>query len=132
MYDRAKAQSNERARDALQQSVSPRKWWSQLKSTVFGSDSCAGTVIDSGGSLISDPKAKAEVLSQFFDGKQCRDKISVPLSCHSKPKLTSIAFRSRDLCKILSDLDEQGGTDPHVIFPMFLKKKIKKCPLSLT
>ena len=76
--------------------------------------------------MISDPKAKAEILSQFFDEKHCKDKISVPLSCHPEPKLMSIAFRSRDLCKILADLDEYGGTDPHGISPMFLRKTCKE------
>ena len=126
MYDRAKAQSNERVRNALQQSFSPRKLWSQLKSPVIGLDSCTGPVIDSSSLLISEPKAKAEILSQFLDEKQCKDKISVPLSCHPEPKLMSIAFRSRDLCKILSYLDEHGGTYPDGIFPMFLKKTYKE------
>ena len=122
IYSRAQALSHERTRDALGQSVRPRMWWSKLKSAVFGSDSGSPPIIDEGGSLVCDPKAKACALSRFFDGKQCRDDITIPLSCHPEPKLNSFAFRSKDVLKILSELDEHGGTDPIGIFPKFFKE----------
>ena len=122
VYDRAKARSHEKQRNALGQSLSPHKWWSQLKSAVFGPDSNIPPLIDESGTLICDSKSKADALSRHFDGKQCRDKISIPLSCHPEPKLKSIAFRSSEVLKLLSGLDAHGGVDPHGIFPMFLKE----------
>ena len=85
-----------------------------------------GSLIDERGSLICDLKSKADVFSQFFDGKQCRGKISVPISCYPKPELTSVVFRSRRLRKISAVLDEYGGIKPYGIFPMFSEKTCKE------
>ena len=39
------------------------------------------------------------------------------LSCFPEPKLTSFAFRSSEVKKLLLDLDSFGAVDPNGIFP---------------
>ena len=58
----------------------PRKWWSTLKSAVFGSssDSTLPPLIGRGGCLVSESVGKAEMLSVHFDGKQSRDPVDLP------------------------------------------------------
>ena len=46
----------------------------------------------------------------------------IPAGCHPEPKLTSIAFRSSELKKILANLDAHGGVDPNGLFPSFFKR----------
>ena len=38
------------------------------------------------------------------------------------PSLTTFAFRSREVKRLLLDLDSYGGIDPLGVFPLFLKK----------
>jgi hypothetical protein len=75
-----------------------------------------------GGALVADPVLKAELLSSFFDSKQSREDIELPHSCHPLPKLTSFAFRSRAVLKLLLGLDSYGGVDPLGFFPLFFKE----------
>ena len=126
VYSQAQKRLYLRQRSSLAQSLDPSKWWSNLKSAVFGPDSCIPPLIDSDGTLLCDSQAKADALSRFFDSKQCRQRVNIPLSCHPEPKLKSIAFRSREVLKILSELDAHGGTDPHGMFPLFLKEVRKE------
>ena len=44
----------------------------------------------------------------------------MPLTCHPSPSLTSFAFRSSEVRRLLLDLDPYGGTDPSGMFPLFL------------
>ena len=37
---------------------------------------------------------KADMLKDRFDGKQSRESVDLPLTCHPSPRLTSFAFRS--------------------------------------
>ena len=46
----------------------------------------------------------------------------LPLTCHPSPSLTTFAFRSREVRRLLLDLDPYGGTDPLGVFPLFLKR----------
>ena len=64
----------------------------------------------------------ADILSAHFDGKQSRDPVDLPSTCHQSPSLTTFAFRSREVKRLLLDLDSYGGTDPLGMFPIFLKK----------
>ena len=85
-------------------------------------------LIDEHGTLVCDSKAKANALSKNFDGKQCRNKINIPLSWHPEPKFKSRAFRSNEVLNILTltGVDAHGGTDPHGIFSLSSRKiKIK-------
>ena len=48
---------------------------------------------------------KADLLSDHFDGKQPRESVDLPLTCHPSPCLTSFAFRSSEVRRRLLDLD---------------------------
>ena len=55
---------------------------------------------------------KADLLSDHFDRKQSREAVGLPFTCHPSPSHTTFAFRSREVGRLLSDLDPYGGTDP--------------------
>ena len=57
--------------------------------------------------------------------KQSNDKLRMPQSCCPDAKLTTLAFRSREIEKLLLDLDAYGGAGPDGIFPLFFKKATK-------
>ena len=61
-YSEAKHQFSDRNRDVLMNVQSPHKWWSTLKSAVFGSSSLLPPFVREGG--------KADLLSDHFDSKQ--------------------------------------------------------------
>ena len=46
----------------------------------------------------------------------------MPQTCFPEAKLTILAFHSREIRNLLSDLDANGGAGPDGIFPLFLKK----------
>ena len=102
----------------------PHKWWSTLKSAVFGSSSDLSLIslVGAGGGLVCESVGKANMLSAHFDGKQSRDPVDLTSTCHPSPSLTSFAFRSQEVQRLLLDLDSYGGTDPLGMFPLFLKK----------
>ena len=102
----------------------PHKWWSTLKSAVFSSSSDLSLppLISAGGGLVCESVGKADLLSAHFDGKQSRDPVDLPSTCHPSPSLTTFDFRSREVKWLLLDLDSYGGTDPLGMFPLFLKK----------
>ena len=94
----------------------PHKWWSTLKSAVFGSssDSSLLPLIGAGGGMVCESVGKADLLSAHFDGKQSRDPVDLPSTCHPSPR--------REVKRLLLDLDSYGGTDPLGMLPLFLKK----------
>ena len=49
---------------------SPHKWWSTLKSAVFGSSSSLHHLVSEGGGLVCESVGKADLLSDHFDSKQ--------------------------------------------------------------
>ena len=57
---------------------------------------------------------KADLLSDHFDSKQSREAVDL--------QLTTFAFRSSEVRRLLLDLDPYGGTDPLDMFPLFLKR----------
>ena len=65
---------------------------------------------------------KADLLSDHFYSKQSREAVDLPLTCHPSPSLTIFAFRSREVRRLLLNLDPYGGTDPLGRFPLFLKR----------
>ena len=101
---------------------SPHKWWSTLKSAVFGSSSTLPPLVSEGGGLVCETIGKADLLSYHFDSKQSREAVDLPLTCHPSPSLITFAFRSREVMRLLLDLDPSGGTDPLGMFPLFLKR----------
>ena len=65
---------------------------------------------------------KADLLSDHFDSKQSREAVDLPLTCHPSPSLTTFAFRSGEIRRLLLDLDPYGGNDTFGMFPLFLKR----------
>ena len=61
-------------------------------------------------------------LSDHFDSKQSKESVDLPLTCHPSPSLTTFAFRSSEVRRLLLDLDPYGGTDPSGMFPLFFKR----------
>ena len=113
---------------------SPNKWWSTLKSAVFGSSSSLPPHISEGGRLVCESVGKADLLSDHFDSKQSREAVDLPLTCHPSPNLTTFASRSSEARHLLLDLDPYGGTDPFGMFALFLKRTadvMSSCRLSV-
>ena len=75
---------------------------------------------------------KADLLSDHFGGKQSRESVDLPLTCHSSPCLTSFAFRSSEVRRLLLDLDPYGGSGPLGMFPLFLKRTADVLALRLS
>ena len=65
---------------------------------------------------------KADLLSDHFDSQQSREAVDLPLTCHPSPSLTTFAFRSSEVRRLLFDLDPDGGTDLLGMFPLFLER----------
>ena len=91
-YSVAKRQLNDRNRDVLMNVHYPHKWWSTLKSAVFGSSSSLPPLVsgfnDDGG-LVCESVGKADLLPDHFDSKQSREAVDLPLTCHPSPSLTN-------------------------------------------
>ena len=65
----------------------PYKWWSTLKSAVFGSSSDSSILpfIGAGGGLVYESVGKADMLSAHFDRKKSNDPVDLPSTCHPSP-----------------------------------------------
>ena len=122
VYENAERTYNEGVRESLLSSSDDHKWWSTLKSSLFGVDSSMPPLVRSDGTAVYCPKEKAELLADVFNSKQCWDSLLLPQSCFPEPKLCSMAFRSREIKTLLLELDSHGGIDPNGILPIFLKK----------
>ena len=121
-YSEAKRQFSDGKRDVLMNVQSPHKWWSTLKSAVFGSSSSLPPLIIEGGGLVCESVGKADLLSDHFDSKQFWEAVDLLLTCHPSHSLTTFAFRPSEVRRLLFDLDSYGGTDPLGMFPLFLKR----------
>ena len=108
---------------ALSRIDQPRKWWFNLKSAVMGTEPAILHLIDpDSGTLVSDPVAKADLLMNHFDGKQSQRVLDLPASCTPAPSFCSFAFRSSEVLKLLSGLDDYGGSDSLGFSPCFIVK----------
>ena len=58
---------------------SPHKWWSTLKSVVFGLSSSLPPPVSDGGGLVCESVGKADLLSDHFDSKQLREAVVIHL-----------------------------------------------------
>ena len=96
-YSEAKCQFSDRNRDVLMNVQFPHKWWSTLKSAVFGSSSSLPPLVSEGGGLVCESVGETDLLSDHFDSKQSREAVDLPLTCHPSPRLTTFAFRSSEV-----------------------------------
>ena len=122
VYAAAEREYNSGIKDTLLGALQSHKWWSTLKSALFGIDDGMPPLLKPDGSLAHSPKEKSELLADVFDGKQSNEEVTLPQSCHPEAKLTTIAFRSREMVKLMLDLDSYGGSGPDGIFPLFFVK----------
>ena len=122
VYASAEKDYNIGIRENLLGVVNPHKWWSTFKSALFGVDQTGPPLLKPDGTLAHNPREKAALFADVFDGKQCGDELSMPLTCFPEAKLIKIAFRSRELKNLLMELDVYGGAGPDGIFPMFFVK----------
>ena len=91
-------------------------------SIITFSSSSLPPLVSEGGGLVCQSVGKADLLSDHFDSKQTREAVDLPLTCHPSPSLTTFAFRSSEVRRLLLDLDPYGGTDQLAMFPLFLKR----------
>ena len=122
IYAQAEKVYNDGLKNVLSETHDAHKYWSTIKSALFGVDVTIPPLLKHDGSLTHNPKEKAELLANIFDSKQNRESVNLPSSCFPEAKLTTIAFRSREVKKFLMDLDIYGGIDPNGFFPLFFKK----------
>ena len=71
-----------------------------------------------------------DLQSDHFDVKQFREYVGLPLTCHSFPNLTTFAFRSSEVRRLLIDMDPYGGILTLGMFPLFDMKLLMFCPPS--
>ena len=93
-----------------------------LKSAVFGTSSSFPPLVSEGGGGVCESVGKADLLSDYFDSKQSREAVVLSLTCHQSPSLTTFTFWSREVRRLLLDLDPYGGIDPVGMFPLLLKR----------
>ena len=61
-------------------------------------------LVSEGGGLVCESVGKADLLSNHFESKQSRDAVDLPLACHPSISLTTFAFRSSEVKRLLLDL----------------------------
>ena len=79
----------------------------------------SSTLIWADGGLVCESVGKADMLSAHFDGKQSRDRVDLPSTCHSSPSLTTFAYRSREVKRLLLELDSYGALTHWECFLIF-------------
>ena len=79
-YSETKLLFSVRNRDVISKAQSPHTWWSTLKSAVFGVSSSLPPLVGGGGGLVCGSVGNADLLSDNFDSKQCREPIDLPLT----------------------------------------------------
>ena len=123
IYHAAEKRYNDSLKRKLEEISQPHLWWTKLKSSIFGSSNASlPPLLKPDGTLTTIPGEKAELLHQAFDAKQSNEAVPLPDTCHPEPILSKFAFRSKDVKKILDNLDNWGGVDPDGFFPLFFKK----------
>ena len=120
-YSQAKRQFSVRNRDILMNAQSPHKWGSTLMSAEFGMSSSLPPLVGGGGGVVC-------VCWQcwFAHGSFWRQALKgvcwLAATCHKSPRLTTFAFRSSEVSRLLLDLDIYEGYDPFCMLPLFLKR----------
>ena len=122
VYAVAESEYNAGLKDTLLGATQSHKWWSTLKSALFGNDDGIPPLLKPDGSLTHCPREKATLFSNVFEEKQSAVEINLPQSCHPEAKLSTLAFRSQEIKKLMLNLDPYGGSGPDGIFPLFFIK----------
>lgn len=122
VYASAEREFNHGIKDTLLGANHPHKWWSTFKSALLGVGDGMTPLLKPDGSLTHCPNEKAALLANVFDTKQSDETLTLPQSCHPEAKLTTIAFRSREIKRLMLDLDPYGGLGPDGILPIFFIK----------
>ena len=103
-YATAEKEYNDGVRDTLIGTTNSHKWWSTLKTALFGVDVVVPPILRPDGSLVHYPKEKAALFADVFDSKQSNDSLTMPQSCFPVAELTTIAFSSGEVKKLLLNL----------------------------
>ena len=88
-------------------------------------------LVSKGGGLVCESVGKADLLSDHFDSKQSREAVDLPFTCHPSSRLTTFAYRSNDVRRLLLDLHTYGGTTNWVCFLFFFKRTVVWPPVLL-
>ena len=97
IYSEAKREFNDRNRAFFMNVQSPHKWWSTLKSVVFGTSSSLPQLVNEDGGLVCESVGKANLLDHF-DSNQSREAL---ICC-------SLAIRLLVLPSLLSGRERSG------------------------
>ena len=118
------------SKDVLKNAQSLHKWWSNLKSAVFGLSSSLTPLVGGVGGLVCELVGWADLLSDHFDSKQCRSHlIRRSLAIHLLDLPPTFAYRSREVGCHLLDFDPVGGIPKHwVCFLFFLRELVMFLP----
>ena len=92
-YSEDKRQFSARNWDVLMNAQSHHKWWSTLKSAVFGLISSLPPVVGGGGGLVCESVGKADLLSDNYDGKQSRESVNLKRTGDVLAPRHSVVFR---------------------------------------
>ena len=65
-YSETKRQFSDRNKDVLVNAKSPHKWWSTLKSAVFGLNSSLPLLVGGGGGLVCESVGQDDLLPDYF------------------------------------------------------------------
>ena len=79
-YSEANRQFSDRNRDVLMNVESPHKWWTTLKSAVFGMSLSLPPLVNEGGRLICESVGKADLLPDHFYRKHSREAVDLTLT----------------------------------------------------
>ena len=110
------------SKSLLTNAPNPRKWWSIVKTSVFGASSSLPLLVDRRGKLVWPADERASSFSANFDAKLCQDRFQQPHFCDPPPVLCSVAFRSSFIHSLLLDLDPYSGNNPDGMFLLFYKQ----------
>ena len=94
VYEAALLENNNVVRELLSTAMHLHKWWSPLKSFLFGVNASLSIIRIDGGFVAYNPSIKANGFSIVFQNKHCDQDLNLPSTSFPKPKLTCFAFKS--------------------------------------
>ena len=72
VYAYAERAFAKRSKSLLMNAPNPRKWWSTVKTAMFGANTRLPPLVDWGGKLVWSGEEKMSLLLAYFDAKQRR------------------------------------------------------------